>query len=267
DWVFLDAIPLTPNGKVNRSALPAPDRARSQLEVAYAPPRDDIERALVQIWQEVLGIDQIGIYDNFFDLRGHSLLGTQVVSRVREILQIEMPLRYLFQSPTVAGLAEQIKTDPQLKPAPRKTHIPSIARGADAPVSFSQQRLWFLHELDPSECAYNIPYFIRLKGQLNTSALEKSLAEIIRRHESLRATFGLKDGRLVQVIHEPAPLELPMMSLRHLLPAVRENQAAQLARKEAQQPFDLARGPLLRVMLLELDEDDHALILNMHHII
>ena len=188
-FVLLDALPLMPNGKIDRRALPAPDRTRPELDKAFVAPRTPTEELLAEIWAQLLDIERVGIHDNFFDLGGHSLLATQVVSRVREAFQVEIPLRRLFEVPTVAGLAESIEAARQAGQNLSAPPILPVPRNGDLALSFAQQRLWFFDQLEPGLSAYNIPAAVRLKGPLNLAALEQSLNEIVKRHESLRTTF------------------------------------------------------------------------------
>ncbi|HVR99074.1 MAG TPA: amino acid adenylation domain-containing protein, partial [Thermoanaerobaculia bacterium] len=254
-FVALPAFPLTPSGKMDRRALPAPERPRSEERETGDP----IEELLAGIWSEVLGVERVGIDEDFFALGGHSLLATQVVSRVRSVLGVEMPLRRLFESPTVSGLARAVRENQEGQQAPPIVPVP---RDADLPLSFSQQRLWFLDQLEPGSPAYNIPTAVRLSGELSVDRLERTFAEVVRRHEALRTTFVSREGRPIQVITAPR-IGLPVLDLSQ----VDEQEALRLARQEARRPFDLARGPLLRLALLRLDERDHVLLLTMHHIV
>src|SRR5829696_3565411 len=266
-FVVLDTLPLTPNGKLDRLALPAPDLARPELDTNFVAPRNALEEQLVEIWIEVLGVTRVGVHDDFFELGGHSLLATRVVSRVRGVFQVELPLLSLFEEPTVAGLAERIEearrgaqspTAPPLAPAPRDARLP---------LSFSQQRMWLLDQLEPGTPTYNISHALRLSGTLDAEALRRSLEEIVSRHEALRTTFAAVDGEPVQVISAATDVELPIEDLTTLPEAERENEAKRLARQEARSPFDLERGPLVRAKLLRLGEEEHLLLLTMHHIV
>ncbi|HEY0604518.1 MAG TPA: amino acid adenylation domain-containing protein, partial [Herpetosiphonaceae bacterium] len=271
-FVVLDALPLSPNGKLERRALPAPDAARSPLDDSFVAPQSPIEEVLAGIWAGVLRLERAGIHDNFFALGGHSLLATQVISRIRDAFQVELPLRVLFEAPTVAQLAERIvavQRDAQgLLPPP----IQPVARDEALPLSFAQQRLWFLDQLEPDSATYNIPAAWRLHGPLDVAALEQSLTTIVERHEALRTIFTTTaDGQPVQVIAPPQPVPLPLIDLHpegtRLPASEREDVVLRLAGTEARQPFDLARGPLIRATLLRLAETDHVLLLTMHHIV
>jgi amino acid adenylation domain-containing protein len=262
-YVVLDHLPLSANGKVDRRALPAPERAAGE---DYAAPRTAAEEVLAAIWAEVLHLERVGVEDGFFDLGGHSLLATQVISRARQAFGVEVPLRVLFEAPTVAALAGRIEglRSAAGPPAPPIGRIP---RDRPLPLSFAQQRLWLVDRLDPGNLAYNLSYALRLRGALDADALRASLDALVARHETLRTTFAEQGGGPVQVIHPPAPVPLPELDLRDLPEAEREARAERLAVGEALKPFDLARGPLLRSLLLRLAEDDHVLLFTMHHVV
>jgi amino acid adenylation domain-containing protein/non-ribosomal peptide synthase protein (TIGR01720 family) len=279
-FMMLNALPLTPNGKVDRNALPAPELVRVDLERESVPPRNPQEEIIAAIWLEVLGMDlsgeqaAISVYDNFFDLGGHSLLATQVISRLRDAFSVEVPLRMIFEAPTIAGMAvrvDQARQEvfgllaPPIEPLPRdeRTGLPI----SPLPLSFAQQRLWFLEQLDPGNPFYNTPAAVRLKGSLNIEALERSLNAVLSRHESLRTTFGDIDGRPVQVIAPEMRLKLDVKDLQGESHAERELEAIKVAAEDALLPFDLEAGPLLRVSLVQVDEDEYIVLLNMHHII
>ncbi len=269
-FIELEALPLTPNGKVDRRALPSPDLNRPDLAESYVAPRTIIEEALGGILSKVLGVSQVGIHDSFFDLGGHSLLATQALSRVREAFQVELPLRSLFEAPTVAGLAERVEAAMRAAHGLQSPPIEPVSRDGRLPLSFAQQRLWFMDQLEPGNPAYNMPGAIRLSGELNIVALERSLNEIVRRHESLRTTFATVAtayGQPEQIIAPFAPLTLPVLDLSELSETEMEAQAGRLVAEEALRPFDLSRGPLFRLLLLRLGATEHVAIFSMHHII
>ena len=266
-WVEMARLPLSPNGKVDRKNLPAPEYTRPELAGEYQGARSPAEEVMASIWAEVLRLDQVGIHDQFFELGGHSLLATQVVSRVRHAFQVELPLRALFEAPTVAGLAERVE---QMQREQQGLLIPPILalpRTAPLPLSFAQQRLWFLDQLDPNNSRYNVPYIVRMTGRLRAEVLEKSLNEIVRRHETLRTSFQMVDEELVQIISPTLILPLRFEDLSALSQADRETEARRRAAEEVSKPFDLSVAPLLRAKLLRLADDDHVLILNTHHVI
>ncbi|WP_425526045.1 amino acid adenylation domain-containing protein [Halotia branconii] len=269
-FILLEYLPLTPNGKIDRKALPALELYSSNLD-KYVAPRNPIEELLVQIWSQVLKIDQVGINDNFFELGGHSLLGTQLVSRIRSIFKVELPLRELFATATLAELAQVIDKlqqqkieicEPPIVPRTEKTHVP---------LSFAQQRLWFLDQLEPNSALYNIPVALCLQGNLAQVALEKSLQEIINRHEALRTNFITVDGQPTQVIREhfdklsaSQGIE-SVVELQHLSTAETENAVQEIAQQEAITPFNLADEALIRVTLVVLSQTEHILLVCMHH--
>ncbi|MEG3918369.1 amino acid adenylation domain-containing protein [Microcoleus sp. T3_A4] len=265
-FVLLEAMPLTPNGKIDRRSLKAPDTNTAEFESNFADPRTPDEQLIAEIWAEVLGLERVGIHDNFFELGGHSLLATQAISRLREAFQVEVPLRSLFESPTVATVTEsllQYRAEQKQKAPP----IKRASRQGELPLSFAQQRLWFLDQLQPGNPAYNIPAAVRLKGALNVAVLEQTFQEIIKRHEALRTSFNSVEGRPAQVIISSFNFTLAIVNLRELSQAEREAEAMRLAAEEARQPFDLTKWPLLRVTLLHLDETEYLLLLTVHHIV
>jgi amino acid adenylation domain-containing protein len=266
--VLLDEFPLTPNRKIDRRALPPPNPAESELsDATYAAPRNLVEEMLVGIWSDVLKLERIGIQDNFFDLGGHSLLATQVMSRTCQALQVDLPLRALFERPTVAELSIRIEEANGQYRRLSTRPIVAVSRDKDLPLSFSQQRLWFLDQYEPKSSAYNIQSALRLQGSLDVMALEQSLNEIIRRHESLRTTFSTVDGEPVQVIAPSVQLSFQVVNLTSYPESEREEEARRLIGEDASRPFDLANGPLFRAKLLRLGEEDHVLLLTMHHIV
>ena len=263
-YVVVEALPVTANGKVDRRALPAPERVWEGTE---AGPRTAAEEVLAGIWAEVLGREGVGVEESFFELGGHSLLATQVVSRARRAFGVELPLRALFEAPTVAGLAGRIEALRSEGAAVAPPIVPVPREGGPLPVSFAQQRLWVVDRLEPGSAAYNMAYALRLRGALDASALRASLAGLVGRHETLRTTLAEHEGVPVQVIHPPAPVPLPVLELRGLPAAAREREAERLAGAEGLRPFDLSRGPLLRAQLIRLGEQDHVLCFTLHHVV
>jgi len=266
-FVQIEEMPLTSNGKLDRRALPAPDFSRSETEQSYVVARTPVEELLVGVWREILGVEHVGIEDDFFELGGHSLLATQLMSRIRTAFAVEIPLRQLFEGPTVAELAQYIEAALKAQNHLQAPLIVPVSREIDLPLSFAQQRLWFLDQLEPDNAFYNVPTALRLKGRLNIAALQQTLDEVVRRHESLRTSFALVDGAPVQVISEPATVELPVIDLSREDEETREARARKLAEEEARRPFDLSRGPLLRTQLLRLSENEHVVLFTMHHIV
>ena len=262
-FVRLAQMPLTANGKVDRRALPAPEWSGSGQ---YVGPRTPVEELLAGIWADVLQVEQVGVYDNFFELGGHSLLATQVMSRVRAVFQIELPLRALFEEPCLEALAarvEQQRSAGQAEAPP----ISRVNRAQRLRLSFAQQRLWFINQLNPGSAVYNIPVALRLSGRLEVAALEASLTELVKRHESLRTRFVAGDGEPVQVIEAAQPVQLEMQDLSELAEAEREAAAQRLLGAEASKPFELEQGPVLRVGLLKLGAEEHIALLTLHHIV
>jgi amino acid adenylation domain-containing protein len=263
-FVFLDALPLTPNGKLDRKALPAPDFAPAQER--YAAPRTPTEEVLAEIWAETLRLERVGVEESFFDLGGHSLLATRVVSRVRQVFGVEVPLRALFEGPTVAELARRVE-EMRRAELPVLPPVVPTERTGGLPLSFAQERLWFLDRLEPGSTAYNLSAARRLGGALDEAALERSLGEIVRRHEALRTVFAEVDGSPVQVVAPFGGFALPVEELSGLSEADCEAAVRRRAREEARRVFDLSAGPLFRAALLRLGSEDHVLLLSMHHIV
>ncbi|TRT98013.1 MAG: amino acid adenylation domain-containing protein, partial [Microcystis aeruginosa Ma_AC_P_19900807_S300] len=264
-FVFLESLPLTTNRKVDRRALPAPDKIGNRRD-QYVAPRNGIEEMLVQIWTEILKVEQVGIYDNFFEIGGHSLLATQLVSRIRSLFKIELPLRSLFGAATVAELAHLIG---QLQQQNLTLTVPPIlprTKDTELPLSFAQQRLWFLDQLQPNSALYNIPMVLHFRGNLNQKALEQSLQEICDRHEILRTNFVTIDGQPTQVIQTTRET-ISVVDLQDLPIQEQAEKTQQLKQKQATQPFDLAKESLIRITLVVLLETEHLLLVCMHHII
>jgi amino acid adenylation domain-containing protein len=263
-FVILGSFPLTPNGKIDRRALPAPERTGK--EAARVAPRTPAEERLAEAWSTLLGVDPVGAHDDFFELGGHSLLATRLVSRVRDLFGIELPLKAVFESPTLSALAARIET---ARLAGQGLDAPPILSGGDGrvlPLSFAQQRLWFLDRLEPDSAVYNIPLILRLHGPLAVPALATALTEIVRRHEVLRTTYGMVSGEPVQAVHPPAPLPFPVVDLAALPEPAREAESDRLSWEEARRPFDLLRGPVFRASLVRLSGEDHRLLPTLHHI-
>ncbi len=264
--VRLEGMPLSPNGKLDRKALPSPEQLQTE-EDDFIAPRTPVEDVLGGIWSQVLKVEKVGINNNFFDLGGHSLLATQVASRVRESLGIEMPLRALFETATLADLAQELEKALRAEQGLPSPALTRVQRGEPFPLSFAQQRLWFLYQLEPASPLYHIPAATRLTGKLDLAALIMSFDELVRRHEVLRTTFSTIDGQPVQVIHPHEPVSVPIVDLSELTEKRRESEAQRLTLMEAILPFDITHGPLLRVGVVRMAEDDHIVPVTMHHII
>ena len=268
---LLDALPLTPSGKIERRALPAPlSRETRNISTDLIPPRTATEEVLTAIWSDVLGLEKVGIHDNFFALGGHSLSAMQVIARLRETFKVELPISCLFDYPTVVELDRQISKyrqndlvliTPSLKPVPQDTK--------ELPISLTQLEFWILAQLHPGIPVYNIPLAYRLTGLLNVTALAQSLVEIVRRHETLRTTFAIADRQVVQKIAQHPILPFSAVDLRKLSESKTERKALaqKLVTEEKNQPFDLEQEPLLRIKLLRLSDAEHLLIITIHHLV
>src|SRR6185369_9588270 len=265
-FTLLAELPLTPNRKVDRKALPAPEW--QSTEDAYVAPRTPVEEVLAGIWAELLGVsagERVGATDSFFDLGGHSLLATRVISRLRGAFGVELPLRDLFTAPRLADLAARVEEMRLGTAAPAPPLLP-VPREAPLPLSFAQQRLWFIDQLEPGSPLYNMPVALRVEGPLDSAVLARCLGEIMRRHEALRTVFAAREDSPVQVIQPAAPFELPLIDLSGLPETARESLALALAGEEAGRPFHLSCGLLLRCLLVRLATGQHVAALTMHHI-
>ncbi|MCP5425323.1 MAG: amino acid adenylation domain-containing protein [Gammaproteobacteria bacterium] len=263
-FVSLPEFPLNANAKIDRNALPGPDEA--EVASTEHPPRTPTEEVLVAVWSDVLAVKSLGIHDDFFDRGGHSLLATQIVSRLRDIFGIECPLRAFFSRSSVAELARYIDDHRQLPAAPSNP-VKAVARNRPLPLSFAQERLWFLDQIEGASAAYNVPAAIRLRGPLQVRALERSVNELIRRHEVLRTHFVALEGQPVQRISPVLTLPLPVLDLREIPPAMQNAEIERLTAESATRPFALDRGPLLRMRLLQRSADEYVLLSCLHHII
>ena len=265
-FILLPNLPLTPHGKVDRKALEEMDTAELAVESAYVAPRNSFEELITEVWCEVLKLEQVGMHDNFFELGGHSLLAAQVLARLTRLLNVELPLRGFFETPTVSALAEEARKRLGAGEAREATPIALVPRDRDLPLSFAQERLWFLDRLLLDKTAYNVPTAWRLQGPLDAQALQRSVDELVARHETLRTRFTVREGEPVQVIDPPHAVPLPLTDLSAMEQAERKAHAHQIANAHARQPFDLEAGPLLRAQLLRLAAEEHLLLLNVHHI-
>jgi amino acid adenylation domain-containing protein len=266
-WIMLRELPLTASGKVDRHALPVPDDDRPEMDSDYHPPQTPTEEIVCGVWAEVLQLGQVGIHDNFFHLGGHSLLATQVVSRVREALNVEVSVQTLFEAPTVAELAACLDLARSAQHGLAVPPIVPVTRDRPLPLSFAQQRLWFLYQWEPDSPGYNVPINIPiLRGSLNVGALEQALTELVRRHENLRTTFPLAGDAPHQVILPSTAVPLPVIDLSSLPAHVRRTESQRVASEDARRPFNLTTGPVLRACLLRLGPAEHRLLLCVHHI-
>lgn len=260
DFVLLEHLPLTANGKLDRAALPRP--AQSGGDSSYRAPRTPMEELLCEVFAGVLGVERVGIDGNFFALGGHSLAATRLVSRIRAVAGVEIPLRTLFEHPTVADLA------PQLDRAEKTVHpLECRQRPEHLPLSFAQQRLWFIDQLQKSSTEYNLPMAFRLRGKLDAKILERAVAAIVERHEALRTRFVKADGEPVQVIEPNLAVPLRLEDVTGLSDDAKRQHIGIALRDELETPFDLTRGPLLRMKLFRVGENDHVFLYTFHHII
>ncbi|MDZ7375500.1 MAG: amino acid adenylation domain-containing protein [candidate division KSB1 bacterium] len=266
-FMMLDHLPLTPNGKIDRAALPAPDHSAFLTAARYVPPRTATEQLLATIMAHILQVDRVGLNDNFFQLGGHSLLGVRLQSRIRDAFQIELPLRQIFDSATLSELASAIDAIRAAGPISEMPAIEPMPRDQEIPLSFAQQRLWFLDQLQPNSPFYNIPIALRAIGNLNISALKQSLQQVIQRHETLRTSFKVSKGKPYQIISDQAEIKIEIIDLTQMNKGDQELRVQQLATEEAIRPFDLSSGPLLRVSIIRLQPEQHVILVTMHHII
>jgi amino acid adenylation domain-containing protein/FkbH-like protein len=265
DYVFLENLPLTSSGKINRKVLPAP--VREQSDKVYTAPRTVTEELLCSIWEEVLKRERIGLHDNFFELGGHSLLATQVASRIRAAFAMEFPLRALFEAPTIAELAGRIEHEKQQRKAISRPALMPADRENPLPLSYAQQRLWFLHQLQPESAAYNMRWVVEFSGELDKEALWRSIDEIVRRHEILRTRFVDREGLAVQEVVEQCEVKREEVDLGGRQHAERRRAVQEMAIEEGERAFDLAEGHLWRLKLVRVADEEHVLLVTMHHIV
>jgi natural product biosynthesis luciferase-like monooxygenase protein/amino acid adenylation domain-containing protein len=265
-FVRVDSFPLTPNRKIDRKALPAPE-VETAVEAAAAAPRTELERLLAGVWADVLRRDRVGVHDNFFELGGHSLLATQLLLRVREIAGRDVPLRLVFEAPTIAAMAERIEGLAQSESGIERPPLAAVERHGRHPLSYAQQRIWVLDQLSPGNWAYNDHSAVRLRGALDLAALRRSLTEIVRRHEVLRTNLETIDRRPYQMVRPPQEQPLPVQDLSGLPEELRAEVVSAAVREQARYVFDLAADPLLRLSLLKLAPEEHVLVLVVHHVV
>ncbi|MEM8933856.1 MAG: condensation domain-containing protein, partial [Acidobacteriota bacterium] len=262
--VHLDALPLTPNGKVDRKALPAPDVTATAAE--YEAPDGEVESMLATLWAEILDAERVGRRAHFVELGGHSLLATRMLARLRDTFDVVLPVRAVFESPTLAEMAQAIHDagrgdDAALPP------ITPVGRDEPLPVSSAQRRLWFLDRLDPGSTAYVLSAGLRVLGPLDHGPLIRAVDRLVARHESLRTRIVDADSEPVQIVDPPSTGRLVVVDLGDRSADAALAEARRLAAEENQKPMDLAEGPLLRTTLVRLADDDHALLVSIHHIV
>ncbi len=262
--IVLDELPLSPTGKVDRRALPDVEAARE--ERTRVAPRTEAEEMVASIWSELLGSGPPSVDDDFFALGGHSLLATRVVSRAVEAFGIEIPLRALFEHPALEDFAARVEALAAAHVSTPAPPLVPVARDGEIPLSFAQLRFWFLHRLDPGSVAYNVPGAVRLEGRLEVGVLGRALEAMVHRHEILRTTYEPGEPEPRQVVAPPGPVALPRVDLPALPAGRREGELGRLLAADARRPFDLRRGPILRLALIRLAEEDHALVVSTHHV-
>ena len=265
--LILEEMPVTVNGKIDRKRLPEVEEVGREIEQEYVGARSPVEEILAGIFGEVLKLDRVGIHDNFFELGGHSLLATQAISRVREVFGVEIGVRSIFEESAVAGLAQRIEEAIKIGEKEEALPIVAVSRDQNLPLSFAQQRLWFIDQLEPNSTLYNISGAVKLEGRLNLEALEWAINQIIRRHEALRTKFEVVEGMAAQVIDPWEPRRLERADLTFLTAKELEVEVQRIMNEEAGTGFDLRRGPLIRVKVLRLEEEQHVALFTMHHIV
>ncbi|UCH97988.1 MAG: non-ribosomal peptide synthetase, partial [Candidatus Aminicenantes bacterium] len=261
-FIPLEQMPLTTSGKVDRKRLPEPDESTITMGVAYVAPVAETEKKLVKIWQKLLKIEKIGVMDDFFELGGDSIMANQCIARIREELQIEVPLRKFFERPYIKALCEEIGKQDR-----GATAIPRGSRDGLIPLSFAQERLWFLHELDAENVAYFVPRVIRIKGKIEKELFERTFSEIIRRHEILRTRFLTVEGLPVQHIDPPYEFKIPVIDWSGPAESQQSQEVAEWLKEEGRRKFNFETGPMLRVTLLKLKPEEHLLVLTEHHLV
>jgi amino acid adenylation domain-containing protein len=266
-FVQMDELPLSANGKVNRLALAQTELPRVALSSEYHAPQTKTEIELAQVWSSLLRVDAVGTDDNFFELGGNSLLAGQTIVRVRRSFKINAPVTWLFESPTIAELAKRIESAIATGEVSTAPALVRVSREQPLPLSFSQQSLWFLDQLEPESYAYNLAYATEINGPLVTDALRKALNAIVERHEVLRTRFISVDGNPLQVVDLPTEADWRLIDLEDLSAKERAREAGRLIEEETRRPFDLSKGPLLRAVLFRIGADNHVMLLTMHHIV
>ncbi|MEA5536727.1 non-ribosomal peptide synthetase [Crocosphaera sp. XPORK-15E] len=267
-FISMESLPLTSNGKVDRKKLPEPTSNRPELIQNYVVPNTPTEEILTVIWQDILGLTKVGIYDNFFTLGGHSLLATQVIAIIRKTFNLELPIKNLFDSPTIALLAKDIEKNTNNRNSqPIISNSLQLLQNQLIPISLNQLEFWFFEQFYPRNSVYNLPLIYQIKGKLNITILEKSLKEIVKRHEILRTTFIYQDGQVLQKINPEIVLDFSIVNLQNLSEKEQEKVSQKLASEEIYQPFDLEKGSLFRSKLFQLSDDNFLFVVTMHHII
>lgn len=266
-WLLLDRFPTTPSGKIDRRALPDPGEHQLGLTSFYIAPRTHIEEILTELWEQALGVRPISVHDNFFELGGHSLLVVQIINQLNQLVGYKFSTRALFDMPTIAQLAQHVEETIYSKQRQHVTTIQPTTKEDVVPLSFMQQSLWLINQLEPGNIAYHTYYLLHLVGNLDVNVLCKSFNKIVQRHDALRTTFDIVNNQPIQVIAPALTIPLPIIDLQQHPTNLRLEQARQVAREQIRQPFDLAHGPLIRTTLLQLSLTEYILIVNLHHIV
>ena len=264
---FMDSFPLTPNGKIDRNAFPAPAADGREFDAEYVAPRNDVEQRLADIWAEVLRAKRVGVHADFFELGGDSLKVAQVATRIRASFGVDIALRAMFEQRTVADLAPIVASADPAELSAHELPIAGVRRGASIPLTFAQERVWFLHQLNPDNLAYNFQSTIALSGRLDVRALERTLSEVLRRHESYRSSFPTVDGRPVQIVHAAPDFKLPVVDLSGFSPAEQQIETKRWCDGEFQLRFDLGKLWLVRWTLLKYSDSEHVLVHMEHHLV
>jgi len=265
-FVKLETLPLTPSGKIDHKKLPLPGTTRPGLNEPFVAPQSELEERIAAVWREVLHVDEVGVNDNFFNLGGHSLHAMQVMSRLGHALKLNIPVSNLFEAPTVATLAAAIVTQSSQLRTAVSGPIPRKSETTDADLSFAQQRVWFLNQLQPELPLYNLAQAIHLCGPIQVGMLEKAFREVVRRHDVLRTTYVLKGGHPVQTISRNGSFSLPVTDLSKLASEPKDRQLRETTVAEARKPFLLDQDLMLRALLLKLSDEEHVLLVTTHHI-
>jgi amino acid adenylation domain-containing protein len=266
--VKVGELALTANGKVDRRRLEEMELDRSGEEgKEEGREKRPVEEVIGGIWSEVLGVEEVGLSENFFDIGGHSLLATQVVSRMREALNVEVELRAIFEEPTLEGLSRVVEDKMARTGGAQWKKIEPVSREGKLRLSYGQQRLWFLDQMEPGNAFYNVPSGVRLQGELDEKALQKSFSEVVRRHEALRTVFREEEGKAVQVIKGAQEVRLPVIDLREMEEERGREESSRISEEEGREAFDLSKGPLLRLKLIRETDTSQVLLMTMHHII
>ena len=265
--VVMERLPMTANGKIDRAALLEPEGIGKEQERGKKRARSPIEQALAEIWGERLRVEEVGIEDNFFELGGHSLLGTRVMSQIRETFQVEIPLRRLFERPTVRGLAESIEEALREGAGLEIPGIERVSREGRIALSYAQERLWFLDRLEPGLAAYNIQVKVKIRGGLKLWGMEEGIRRVMRKHEVLRTRFEEEEGGGVQVIEREEAVDIVEIDVRGMREEEQEEEVRRISKGEAEKGFDLSRLPLLRVRVIKRGEEEHIAVMTIHHIV